>query len=87
MDGQSVRTIQTLEDILLLCVLGIQGNWEAHLPLVEFAYNDSFHASIGMAPYEALYGMTFRSPICWTEVGERQILGSEIVQLTTDKSK
>ena len=86
-DGQSERTIQTLEDMLRLCVLDFQGNWETHLPLVEFAYNNSFHASIGMAPYEALYGRKCRSPVCWTEVGERQILGPEIVQLTTDKIK
>ncbi|GFY87122.1 hypothetical protein Acr_05g0007610 [Actinidia rufa] len=87
MDGQSERTIQTLEDMLRLCVLDFQGNWEMHLPLVEFAYNNSFHASIGMAPYEALYGRKCRSPFCWTEVGERQMLGPEIVQLTTDKIK
>ncbi|GFZ15866.1 hypothetical protein Acr_25g0002750 [Actinidia rufa] len=60
MDGQSERTIQTLEDMLRLCVLDFQGNWEMHLPLVEFAYNNSFHASIGMAPYEALYGRKCR---------------------------
>ncbi|GFZ17085.1 hypothetical protein Acr_26g0003550 [Actinidia rufa] len=80
-DGQSERTIQTLEDMLRLCVLDFQGNWEMHLPLVEFAYNNSFHASIGMAPYEALYRRKCRSPICWTEVGERHMLGPEIVQL------
>ncbi|GFZ19571.1 hypothetical protein Acr_28g0002760 [Actinidia rufa] len=87
MDGQSERTIQTLEDMLRLCVLDFQGNWQMHLPLVEFAYNNSFHTSIGMAPYEALYGRKCRSHICWTEVGERQMLGPEIVQLTTDKIK
>ncbi|GFS36766.1 hypothetical protein Acr_00g0047920 [Actinidia rufa] len=76
-----------LEDMLRLCVLDFQGNWEMHLPLVEFVYNNSFHTSIGMAPYEALYGRKCRSPICWTEVGERQMLGPEIVQLTTDKIK
>ena len=54
---------------------------------VEFAYNNSFHSSIGMAPYEEFYKRTYRSPIYWTEVGERQILGPEIVQLTTDKIK
>ncbi|GFZ05260.1 hypothetical protein Acr_17g0008320 [Actinidia rufa] len=87
MDGQSERTIQTLEDMLRLCVLDFQGNWEMHLPLVEFAYNNSFHSSIGMAPYKALYGRKCRSPICWTEVGERHMLGPKIVQLTTDKIK
>ncbi|GFS40203.1 hypothetical protein Acr_00g0067140 [Actinidia rufa] len=86
-DGQSERTIQTLKDMLRLCVLDFQENWKAHLPLVEFAYNNSFHASIGMAPYEALYERKCRSPVCWTEVRERQILGPKIVQLTTKKIK
>jgi hypothetical protein len=63
-DGQTKRTIQTLEDMLRACVLNFQGSWEEHLPLIEFAYNNSFHASIGMAPYEALYGRKCRSPIC-----------------------
>ena len=78
-DGQSERTIQTLEDMLRLCVLDFQENWEAHLPLVKFVYNNSFHASIGMAPYKALYRRKCRSPVCWTKVRERQILGPEIV--------
>ena len=55
-DGQSKRTIQTLEDMLRACVLDLKGSWEKHLPLVEFAYNNSYQASIQMAPYEALYG-------------------------------
>ena len=70
MDRQSERTIQTLEDMLRLCVLDFQENREAHLPLVEFAYDNNFHSRIGMAPYEAIYGRKCRSPICWTEVGE-----------------
>lgn len=56
MDGQSERTIQTLEDMLRACVLDWGDSWERHLPLVEFAYNNSFHRSISMSPYEALYG-------------------------------
>ncbi|KAJ9557277.1 hypothetical protein OSB04_011891 [Centaurea solstitialis] len=55
-DGQSERTIQTLEDMLRACVLELGGSWDVHLPLVEFSYNNSYHSSIGMAPYEALYG-------------------------------
>ena len=55
-DGQSERTIQILEDILRACVLDLKGSWEEHLPLVEFAYNNSYQASIQMAPYEDLYG-------------------------------
>ena len=56
MDGQSERTIHILEDMLLACVLDLKGSWEEHLPLVEFAYNNSYQASIQMEPYEALYG-------------------------------
>ena len=56
MDGQSKRTIQTLEDTFWMCVMDFGGQWDFHLPLIEFAYNNSYHASIEMAPYEALYG-------------------------------
>jgi len=84
-DGQSEWTIQTLEDMLRACALDLAGSWDDHLPLVEFAYNNSFHASIGMAPYEALYGRPCRSPLCWSEVGERQLLGPEIVHLYSDR--
>ena len=62
-DGQSERTIQTLEDMLRACVLDTGKSWEKHLPLVEFAYNNSFHTSIGMSPYEALYGRPCRTPL------------------------
>ena len=65
-DGRSERTIQVLEDMLRACVLNLKGSWEKHLPLVEFAYNNSYQASIQMAPYEALYGRPCQSPICWT---------------------
>jgi hypothetical protein len=61
-DGQSKRTIQILEDILRACVLDFKGSWIDHLTLVEFAYNNSYQASIEMAPYEALYGRRCRSP-------------------------
>ena len=64
MDGRPKRTIQTLEDMLQACVLNLKGGWEEHLPLVEFAYNNSYQASIQMAPYEALYGRLCRSPVC-----------------------
>ena len=84
-DGQSERTIQTLEDMLRACVLDWGESWERHLPLVEFAYNNSFHTSIGMSPYEALYGRPCRTPLCWTQVGERSMLGPEIVEETTEK--
>ena len=84
-DGQSERVIQILEDMLRVCALDFKGDWERHLPLIEFSYNNGFQTSIGMAPYEALYGRKCRSPICWEEVGDRKLLGPEIVQLTTDK--
>ncbi|KAI3797508.1 hypothetical protein L1987_32765 [Smallanthus sonchifolius] len=84
-DGQSERTIQTLEDMLRACVIDFNGNWDLHLPLVEFSYNNSYHTSINMAPFEALYGRKCRSPICWTEVGESQITGPELIQETSDK--
>ena len=84
-DGQSERTIQTLEDMLRMCVMDFGGQWDWHLPLVEFAYNNSYHASIGMAPYEALYGRKCRSPVCWEEVGERKLAGPELVQITSEK--
>ncbi|KAJ9535388.1 hypothetical protein OSB04_un001497 [Centaurea solstitialis] len=83
-DGQSERTIRTLEDMLRACVLDFGGSWESHLPLVEFSYNNSFHASIGMPPYEMLYGRRCRTPICWGEVGQRELGSTEIVQRTTE---
>ncbi|KAI0503771.1 hypothetical protein KFK09_014714 [Dendrobium nobile] len=84
-DGQSERTIQTLEDLMRLCVLDFGGNWETHIPLIEFAYNNSYQASIGMAPYEALYGRKCRTPLCWVETGERKIIGTEMVDEATSK--
>ncbi|GJW79917.1 putative reverse transcriptase domain-containing protein [Tanacetum coccineum] len=84
-DGQSERTIQTLEDMLRACAVDFGKGWVNHLPLVEFSYNNSYHASIKAAPFEALYGRKCRSPVCWTEVGEAQILGPELIQETTEK--
>ncbi|KAI3815619.1 hypothetical protein L1987_15296 [Smallanthus sonchifolius] len=84
-DGQTERTIQTLEDMLRACVIDFGGNWDSHLPLIEFSYNNIYHTSINMAPFEALYGRKCRSPICWNEIGEAQITGPELIQETTDK--
>nr|GEX74883.1 hypothetical protein [Tanacetum cinerariifolium] len=78
-DGQTERTIQTLEDMLRSCALEWTGNWDEYLCLVEFAYNNSWHASIKAAPYELLYGRKCRAPICWNEVGERIIEGPELI--------
>ncbi|GJW35441.1 putative reverse transcriptase domain-containing protein [Tanacetum coccineum] len=83
--GKSERTIQTLEDMLRACAIDFGKGWVNHLPLVEFSYNNSYHASIKAAPFEALYGRKCRSPVCWTEVGEAQILGPELIQETTEK--
>ena len=83
-DGQSERTIQTLEDMLRAYALDFQGAWDKYLPLAEFSYNNSYHATIGMAPYEALYGRKCRSPIHWHEAGERKYLGPELVEQATE---
>ncbi|RVW73048.1 putative mitochondrial protein [Vitis vinifera] len=61
------------------------GNWDAYFPVVEFAFNNSFQASIGMTPFEALYGRRCRSLVCWDDVGEKKLLGPELVQLTIEK--
>ena len=72
-DGQSKRTIQTMEDMLRACVIDFGGNWDDHLPLIEFSYNNSYHTSIDAAPFEALYGRKCRTPVCWAEIGEKQL--------------
>ncbi|GJW36256.1 reverse transcriptase domain-containing protein [Tanacetum coccineum] len=84
-DGQSERTIQTLEDMLRACVIDFGGSWDVHLPLAEFSYNNSYHSSIRCAPFEALYGRKCRSPVLWAEIRESSLIGPELVQETTDK--
>ncbi|GJT32870.1 putative reverse transcriptase domain-containing protein [Tanacetum coccineum] len=84
-DGQSDRTIQTLEDMLRACVLDFGKGWDRQLPLVEFSYNNSYHTSIKAAKFEALYGRKCRSPICWAKVGDSQLTGLEIIHETTEK--
>ena len=74
-----------LEDMLRACVLDHKGSWEEHLPLMEFAYNNSSQASIQMAPDEALYGRPCRSPLCWTEVRESSITGPDLIRDTSEK--
>nr|GEX50530.1 putative reverse transcriptase domain-containing protein [Tanacetum cinerariifolium] len=81
----SERTIQTLENTLRAFTIDFRKGWVNHLPLVEFSYNNSYHASIKAAPFEALYGRKCRSPVCWTEFKEAQILGPELIQETTEK--
>nr|GEX08685.1 reverse transcriptase domain-containing protein [Tanacetum cinerariifolium] len=77
-DGQSKRTIQTLKDMLRACVIDFRNGWERHLPLVEFSYNNTYHASIKDAPFNALYGRKCRSPVCWAE---------QIIQAARDRQK
>nr|GFA52929.1 putative reverse transcriptase domain-containing protein [Tanacetum cinerariifolium] len=84
-DGQSERTIQTLEDMLRACTIDFEKGWVNHLPLVELSYNNSYHAGIKAAPFKALYGRKCRSPVCWTKVGEAQILDPELIQEKTEK--
>ncbi|GJT78661.1 reverse transcriptase domain-containing protein [Tanacetum coccineum] len=84
-DGQSERTIQTLEDMLRACVIDFGNGWDRHLPLVEFSYNNSYHTSIKAAPFEVLYGRKCHSPVCWAKVGEAQLTGPEIIHETTKK--
>ncbi|GJT76923.1 putative reverse transcriptase domain-containing protein [Tanacetum coccineum] len=84
-DGQRKRTIQTLEDMLRACAIDFGKSWVNNLPLVEFSYNNSYHASIKAAPFEALYGRKCHSPICWAEVRDVQLTGLEIVRETTEK--
>nr|GEW17870.1 putative reverse transcriptase domain-containing protein [Tanacetum cinerariifolium] len=84
-DGQSERTIQTLEDMLKACVINFGGSWDRHLQLVEFSYTNSYHVSIKAAPFEALYEQKCRLPIGWSEVGDRQLTGSELIRETNKK--
>nr|GFB04580.1 putative nucleotidyltransferase, ribonuclease H [Tanacetum cinerariifolium] len=84
-DGQSERTIQTLEDMLRSCALEWTGNWDDYICLVEFSYNNSWHASIKYALFEMLYGRKFRAPICWDQVRERVIKGPEMIEVTNAK--
>ncbi|GKE33860.1 putative reverse transcriptase domain-containing protein [Tanacetum coccineum] len=84
-DCQSKRTIQTLKDMLRAYVIDFGNSWDRHLPLVEFSYNNSYHASIKAAPYEALYGRKCMSPVCWSKVGDSQLTSPELIHDTTEK--
>ncbi|GKB68110.1 putative reverse transcriptase domain-containing protein [Tanacetum coccineum] len=84
-DGQSKCTIKTMKDMLRACAIYFGGNWDTHLPLVEFSYNNSYHSSVKCAPFKALYGRKYRTLIAWAKVEEGNLIGPEIVQNTTDK--
>ena len=73
--------------MLRSCVIDYEGSWDRHIPLVVFVYNNSFQSSIGMAPYEALYGRTCRTPLCWIELSEKKIIGPDLIQETEEKVK
>ena len=68
-------------------MISYEDSWDRHIPLVEFVYNNSFQSSIGMAPYEALYGRKCRTPLCWTELSEKKVIGPDLIQETKEKVK
>ena len=74
-----------LEDMLRGCVLDFIGSWDRYISLMEFSYNNSYQSSIGMDPYEALYGRKCRTPICWTELNEHKVISPDIVRETEEK--
>ncbi|KAI5316201.1 hypothetical protein L3X38_045377 [Prunus dulcis] len=86
-DGQSERTIQTLEDMFRACALQFRDDWDEKLPLMEFAYNNSYQASIRMSPFDALYGKQCRTPFYWDEVGENRLEVADDVERTKEQVK
>ena len=82
-DGQFERTIQTLEEMLRACVIEFQGTWDKYITLIEFSYDNQYLSSIGMAPYEALYGRKCRRPLYWDKEGIEILEGLELVQITS----
>ncbi|KAI5356472.1 hypothetical protein L3X38_009368 [Prunus dulcis] len=86
-DGQSEGTIQTLEDMLRACALQFREDWDEKLPLMEFAYNNSYQASIRMSPFDALYGKQCRTPFYWDEVGEHRLEVADDVERTKEHVK
>ncbi|WVZ60291.1 hypothetical protein U9M48_010336, partial [Paspalum notatum var. saurae] len=84
-DGQTERVNQIMEDMLRACALTYGSNWEASLPFAEFSYNNGRQASLGMAPFEALYGRKCRTPLMWSEVGERSLVGPALIKEAEEK--
>jgi hypothetical protein len=78
--GQTERTNQILEDMLRACILSFGANWEKSLPYAEFSYNNGYQSSLGMSPFEALYGRRCRTPLNWSETGERQLFGPDLIK-------
>ena len=85
MDGKIQCTVKNLEDMLRSFVIDFKGSWDDHLPLIEFSYNNSYHSSISIEPFEALYGRRCRSPVGSFEVGESSILGPPIIYESIEK--
>jgi transposase InsO family protein len=83
--GQTERVNQILEDMLRACVLEFPQKWDDCLPLAEFSYNNSYQESIKMAPFEALYGRRCRTPLSWSEPGERYFFRPDMVKETEEK--
>lgn len=86
-DRHTEMTIQTVEDMLQACILESGRDWKIHLPLIEFEYNNIYHLSIKMEPYEMLYGRNCITSLCWVEVGGKGILGPKVIQETTEKMR
>ncbi|GMJ09500.1 hypothetical protein HRI_004619200 [Hibiscus trionum] len=84
-DGKSERVIQVLEDMLRACIIDFGKNWEKSLPLVEFAYNNSYQSSIQMAPFEALYRRKCLMPLCWFKLGDNKVLGPQLLRETEEQ--
>ena len=78
-DGRTKRVNQILEDMLRACAIDCGKNWDKYLSLAEFAYNNSYQSSLKMAPFEALYGRRCRTPLNWSQPGEREIFGPDLV--------
>eukprot|EP00253_Pinus_taeda_P032280 PITA_32280 len=86
-DGQTERVNQVLEEMLRMYVMDQQSHWEKYLSLVEFAYNNSYHSSIGMPPFEALYGKPCRTPLSWDRIENRVIVGPKLIQEMEEQVK
>ncbi|KAI3805303.1 hypothetical protein L1987_27543 [Smallanthus sonchifolius] len=84
-DGQSERIFQNLEDMLRACIIEFGGSWDSHLPLAEFSYKNSYHVTIGMPPYEMLYGINCRTPVCWSEIRQKDFASLHVVKETSEK--
>ena len=86
-DGQTERVNQILEDMLRACALQNSKSWDKHLPYVEFSYNNSYQASLKMAPFEALCLKKCRTPLFWNQVGERNVFGPDVIKEAEEQVK